>query len=220
MDDRPVTVAIVDDHPVVPTGIGAWFAQADPPIELIAAGKKLIDVWTGPGASADVVIFDLDLGSGELELDGLRRLVEKGRRVVVYTHDARSSTARFCIEMGALAYVTKDEAEHHLVAAVRAAANGEPYTPPMLSGALATDNSPNRPRLSRRETDALLAWFASSSKPLAAKMLHVTPSTVDTYIRRVRAKYAAVGRAAPTKTDLVQRALDDGLITRDELNGP
>jgi hypothetical protein len=42
--------------------------------------------------------------------------------------------------------------------------------------------------------------------------------TVDTHIARVRVKYASAGRAARTKSELVTRALDDGVITLAELN--
>jgi hypothetical protein len=52
----------------------------------------------------------------------------------------------------------------------------------------------------------------------AAAKLHITVKTVDTHIARVRVKYANVGRAARTKSELVTRALDDGVITLAELN--
>jgi hypothetical protein len=42
--------------------------------------------------------------------------------------------------------------------------------------------------------------------------------TVDTYITRARTKYANAGRPARTKSELVSRALDDGIITLAELN--
>lgn len=64
----------------------------------------------------------------------------------------------------------------------------------------------------------LRAWFVSSSKELVAAKLNITVKTVDTYITRARVKYANVGRAARTKSELVGRALDDGLITLAELN--
>lgn len=46
-----------------------------------------------------------------------------------------------------------------------------------------------------------------------------TPSvhTVNTYLERIRVKYAKLGRAAPTKAALVARAPQDGLIGIDEL---
>ncbi len=81
------------------------------------------------------------------------------------------------------------------------------------------DDDSNRPRLSPREMEVLRAWFASSSKELVAAKLHITVKTVDTYVARVPVKYANVGRAARTKSELVSRALDDGIITLAELNG-
>jgi DNA-binding NarL/FixJ family response regulator len=164
------------------------------------------------------VIFDLQLNGEQQEFLELRRLVDSGRRIVVYTQDAHNATAVRCVELGALAYVTKREGPEHLVAAVRAAAAGFAYTPPSLSGALVADEDPNRPRLAPQEIAALRAWFASSSKRLAAEMLGISVKTVDTYIERVRIRYASAGRPAPTKSDLVARALEDKLITLSELN--
>ncbi|MBB5800859.1 DNA-binding NarL/FixJ family response regulator [Saccharothrix ecbatanensis] len=213
-----ITAVIVDDHAAITAGVRFWCERADPPIALIDAGDRLAGVWTAPGADADVVIFDLELVPGKPDFGELRRLVEAGRRVVVYSQHADDATAIKCIDLGALAYLTKREGPDHLVPAIRAVAHGHPYTAPSLSGALAADETPDRPRLSPRETEVLRAWFASSSKELVAAKLHITVKTVDTYIARVRVKYANVGRAARTKSELVSRALDDGVITLAELN--
>jgi DNA-binding NarL/FixJ family response regulator len=213
-----ITAVIVDDHVAIAAGVRYWCEQAQPPISLIDAGDRLAGVWTGPGADADVVIFDLELVPRKPDFGELRRLVDSGRRVVVYSQHADNATAIKCIDLGALAYLTKREGRDHLVPAIRAAAQGAPYTAPSLSGALAADNAPDRPRLSPRETEVLRAWFAASSKELVAAKLHITVKTVDTHIARVRVKYANVGRAARTKSELVTRALDDGVITLAELN--
>lgn len=212
-----ITAVLVDDHEVVTAGVRSWCAAADPPIDVIEAGARLAAAWTGPGATADVVIMDLQLSGGAQEFGDLRRLAQAGRRVVVYTGDGRRTTAVKCIGLGALAFVAKSEGRAHLVAAVHAAAAGRAYTPPSLSGAIAADDAADRPRLAPMELEALRAWFASSSKGLAAAMLGISPRTVDTYIERVRIKYAAVGREAPTKSALVARALEDGLVTLDDL---
>ncbi|OLT00937.1 LuxR family transcriptional regulator [Pseudonocardia sp. CNS-004] len=214
-----MTGVIVDDHVAIAAGVRIWCESADPPIELIDADGRLADVWTGPGAAADVIVFDLELVPGNPDFGELRRLVDSGRRVVVYSQHVDNATAVKCVQLGALAYLTKREGPEHLVAAVRAAAQGMSYTAPSLSGALVSDESVDRPKLSPREMEVLRAWFASSSKELVAAKLHITVKTVDTYIARVRVKYADVGRAARTKSELVSRALDDGIITLAELNG-
>jgi hypothetical protein len=41
--------------------------------------------------------------------------------------------------------------------------------------------------------------------------------TVNTHLGRTRTKYAAVGRTATTKSALLARALQDGIIDLDEL---
>jgi hypothetical protein len=38
------------------------------------------------------------------------------------------------------------------------------------------------------------------------------PETLKTHLRRIRAKYAEVGRPAPTRRDLYVRAVEDGLL--------
>lgn len=74
-----------------------------------------------------------------------------------------------------------------------------------------------RPALSPREIEILRAWLLCDSKSEAAALLYVTAATVSTHIVRIREKYARVGRTATTKTALLARALQDGVISIDEL---
>lgn len=80
-----------------------------------------------------------------------------------------------------------------------------------------TLEAPRQPRLSHREVEVLLAWLACDSKERAAERLYLSPCTLNTYLTRVRAKYAEVGRPAPTKAALVARALQDGLVAIEDL---
>ncbi|MGW4716783.1 LuxR C-terminal-related transcriptional regulator [Nocardia sp. NPDC004260] len=77
--------------------------------------------------------------------------------------------------------------------------------------------SRERPALSSREIEVLLAWIASDSKVEVARRLYISLGTVNTHLARIRDKYAAVGRPAPTKAALVARALQDALIGIDDL---
>jgi DNA-binding CsgD family transcriptional regulator len=73
-----------------------------------------------------------------------------------------------------------------------------------------------RPSLSRREVEVLLAWLAAESKAEAAAALYITASTVNTHLTRIRAKYTAVGRPARSKANLFARAIQDGYTSLDE----
>jgi DNA-binding NarL/FixJ family response regulator len=212
-----ITAVVVDDHPVVVAGVRAWCALADPPITVVDSGPTLATAVVGPGAEADVVVLDLQLDLSGPAYGNLKWLVDAGRRVVVSTMRDDQDTALTCLDIGAVSYLTKAEGESHLVAAIHAAAANQPYTPPALAGALGADTNPNRPRLSEQEINVLREWFHCDSKHNVAGALNIKVSTVNTYLTRVRAKYAAVGRDAPTKAALVARALQDGLVRIDEL---
>ncbi|HEY5856013.1 MAG TPA: LuxR C-terminal-related transcriptional regulator [Aldersonia sp.] len=67
------------------------------------------------------------------------------------------------------------------------------------------------PTLSHRECEVVLAWLRSDSKAVVAAHLFISIGTVNTHLARIRSKYAAVGRPAPTKAALFARALQDGL---------
>ncbi|MDV8053640.1 MULTISPECIES: LuxR C-terminal-related transcriptional regulator [unclassified Rhodococcus (in: high G+C Gram-positive bacteria)] len=73
------------------------------------------------------------------------------------------------------------------------------------------------PGLTAREIAVLGAWLRCDSKQEVCAVLHIALGTVNTHLTRIRAKYATVGRAAPTKASLVARALQDGLVTLDDL---
>ncbi|GLY50545.1 response regulator transcription factor [Lentzea sp. NBRC 102530] len=210
-----VTAVLVDDHPVVRAGVAHWLSTAD--VELVASGEDPAVAWDGPGATADVVVLDLHLNSVTPATAELRKLVEDGRRVIVYSMRSDDEIALQCLEIGALSYLTKAEGADHLVQAVKAAAEGHSYTPPALAGALAGDRSETRPALSPRETEVLVEWFQSESKEFVAQRLNITLSTVNSHLERIRVKYAAIGRQAPTKAALVARAIQDGLIGLDDL---
>lgn len=216
-DAAGLTVVVVDDHPAVRAGVAHWLSAVTPPITVVAEGEDVRAAWLGEGAGADVVILDLNLGGPTPVLGDLRRLVEAGRRVVVYSMRADDGIALRCLELGALCYLTKAEGAVHLVEAVHAAARNKPYTPPSLAGALAGDRSERRAALSSREIEVLTEWFQSESKEFVAHRLGISPSTVNSHLERIRIKYAQIGREASTKVALAARAIQDGLIGVDDL---
>jgi DNA-binding NarL/FixJ family response regulator len=215
--DQQVSVVVVDDHPAVRAGVAHWLSSGTPPIRVAAAGDDVGVAWVGDGAEADVVILDLHLSGPNPALGDLRRLVQAGRRVVVYSMRADDEIALQCLELGALCYLTKAEGAEHILQATRAAAVGLPYTPPALAGALAGDSSAHRPGLSARETEVLVQWFQSESKDFVAQQLGISLSTVNSHLERIRLKYAMSGREAPTKAALLARAIQDGLVHLDDL---
>ena len=63
-ETAPVSVALIDDHPVVLAGIESWYAASERPIAVTAKGPDLSVATSGPGRDADVVVLDLQLAHG------------------------------------------------------------------------------------------------------------------------------------------------------------
>ncbi|XVV07622.1 response regulator [Actinosynnema sp. CA-248983] len=210
-------VVVVDDHPAIVAGVQAWCAAASPPVRVLAVGATPAVAWTGPGADADVVVLDLHLGGQAPAYADLRRLVDAGRRVVVYTMRDDREAVLTCLDLGAFAYLTKAEGPDHLIAAIHAAARDHPCTTPTMAKAISADDRADRPRLTQREVDVLVCWFACESKEMVGRKLGLSVRTVTSYIDRARIRYANAGRPAPTKAALVARAVQDGLVALDDL---
>ncbi|MCT2586732.1 DNA-binding response regulator [Actinophytocola gossypii] len=210
-------VVVVDDHPAIVAGLEVWCANADPPIQVVDSGPTPAVAWTDPGLDAEVVVFDLQLTDQVPAYPDLRRLVDSGRRVIAYTMREDRDTILTCIDLGVFTYLSKTEGPRHLVHAIHAASRNLPYTSPSMARAISTDTRTDRPRLTPRETDVLVNWFACESKEMVARKLGLSVRTVNSYIDRVRVRYANAGRPASTKAALVARAVQDGLIGLDEL---
>lgn len=215
--EQQVTVAIIEDHPVVTEGVASWI-RSDPGqrARLVLTARDLTGLAVGPQPPADVVILDLEL-SGELVTSHIPALVAAGCRVVAFSGHTDPAIVMETLDNGAYAYVSKDEGREHLVEAVLAAAADRPYVTRSQARAFLADERPARPELSQQERQALLLWFQGMSKASVGRRMSISENTVRQYISRARAKYAATGRTAPSKDALLARAIEDGVITAAEI---
>jgi two-component system nitrate/nitrite response regulator NarL len=219
--EQHVTVAIIEDHPVVTEGVASWI-RSDPGqrVRLVQSAPDLTGLRAGPQPSADVIILDLEL-NGELVTTQIPDLVASGYRVVAFSGHSDPSIVMETLDSGAHAYVSKEEGSDHLVEAVLAAAADRPYVTRSQARAMLADQQltdrPTRPTLSQQEQQALLLWFQGMSKASVARRMSISENTVRQYISRVRAKYAATGRPAASKDALLARAIEDGVLKPGEL---
>jgi two-component system, NarL family, nitrate/nitrite response regulator NarL len=201
---------------VVIEGIQSWINR-DPHhrVTLVGSGADLDDVVHGVGAAADVLLIDLNL-HGRLVLDRVGELTAAGRNVVVFSAHSEPENVLAVLDAGA-EFLDKDESREHCVETIVAVACNRPYVTPTSAGAMLSDSRSQRPALSEKERTALLMWFQGMTKSSVATRMGISEATVKQYIDRARAKYAAVGRRAPTKDALLARAIEDQLIRLDEL---
>ena len=215
--EQQVTVAIIEDHPVVTEGVTSWI-RSDPRqrVRLVHTARDLTGLRSAAQPSADVVILDLELG-GELVTTEIPELVAAGYRVVAFSGHSDPSIVIETLDNGAHGYVSKEEGRDHLVEAVLAAAADRPYVTRSQARAMLADQQPTRPVLSQQEQQALLLWFQGMSKASVGRRMSISENTVRQYISRARAKYAATGRTAASKDALLARAIEDGVLKPGEI---
>jgi DNA-binding NarL/FixJ family response regulator len=136
---------------------------------------------------------------------------------VVYSKLINDEAILTSMDAGAISYVAKSESGRHLFEAIRAARSHKAYVGPRMATALLNHKLRGRPALSQREREVVIGWCRAESKEAVAEKLCIETSTVRTHLQRVRAKYAAVGRPAPTKGALIARVIQDGLLRLEDL---
>ena len=211
-----VSVGIVDDHELVRQGLASLLARPATS-EGTDEGLLATVVYCGGDPYAcietkpDVVLLDVDLGPGSPRVeDSVRSCVEADVAVLLISafDDARSIRAG--LSAGALGFVPKRVSLDVLVEALRTVARDELFLSVDLASILSA--AVDTPDLSPRESDALRLYASGMSIVAVARKMGISPHTAKEYLDRVRAKYAAVGRTARTRTELYAAARTDGLI--------
>jgi DNA-binding NarL/FixJ family response regulator len=220
---QPVRLLLVDDHEVVREGLRGLLDR-DPRYEVVgAAGSGAEAVRSAAALRPDVVLLDLRLPDtrGE-EVCGSIREASPRSAILVLTTDPREEAVRASVEAGAHAYVTKRAGLTELrrvlehVAAQGADATAGAANDQILAhlhdviaqnrnGGEAGSVTPQQQRVLE------LAAQGLTNKEIGGR-LYIAESTVRFHIQNLKARLGA-----QTKTELVVRALERGLISeRDE----
>ncbi|MFP3713397.1 response regulator [Puerhibacterium sp. TATVAM-FAB25] len=203
----PVRVVLVDDDPLVRAGLGLILGGS-PALQVAgeaADGLAAIDL-VGR-LRPDVVLMDIRMP----RLDGLeatRRLVAAASpaRVIVLTTFDTDDMVLEALRVGAAGFLLKDTPPDRLVAAVHAAAAGEPTLSPsvtaQLIAAVSQGSDDGRRRtagdrvaaLTGREQEVALAVARGLSNAEIAEELYMSVPTVKTHVSRILTKLDAANR--------------------------
>lgn len=207
-------VALIDDHESVRLGLAAACGRAGK--QVVFSGSTVTEYldWRAYAAAApaDVVVLDLTLGDGTTVTENVRRLVLDGSSVIIHSVADRPVAVREALAAGAAGVVSKSSPIDDVIAAVRTVAQGEPLNNVEWASAVEGDREFADAQLSAREREVLRLYAAGLPLKVVAERLGVAYSTAKENITRVRVKYVEVGRPAPTKIDLLHRAVEDGLL--------
>lgn len=206
----PIRVAIVDDHEVVRDGLASVLAT-ESDIELVAAVESVATL-VARHAPVDLVVLDLRVNDRSTPESNVEALRAWGAESLVYTGGEDPELIRSAARAGVLGVLRKSSPAHEIVAAIRAAAAGGMVPTSEWAAAIDGDVQLADAKLSLREQEVLALYASGLKAQEVAERTALARETIANYVSRIRAKYAGVGRPAPTKVDLLRRALEDGLI--------
>jgi DNA-binding NarL/FixJ family response regulator len=166
-----------------------------------------------PSWLADIILVDVDALSPSDSLDQITDAA-KSTAVLVLDNEAGSNSADY-LRAGASGVVSKREPGDRIVDAVRAVTSGCLYCP----GEPETPAPAERPdlagyHLSEREEQVLRQISRGLTHGQIATRLGISPHTVDTYVKRIRAKLGVGNKAELTRAALLGRMAPAPLAQR------
>ncbi|NUW42627.1 response regulator transcription factor [Nonomuraea rhodomycinica] len=203
-----IRVVLVDDHPVVRSGIRAMLA-GQPDVELVgeaATGEDGVEL--ARRLAPDVVLMDLQLGAGIHGSEATRRIVALGGpRVLVLTTFDTDADILAAIDAGATGYLLKDAPSDDLHTAIRSAAAGSSALAPSVASRLLGRVRAPDTTLTPRELEVLGHVAAGLGNRQISREMFLSETTVKTHLVHIYAKLGVDSRTAA-----VAAAIRKGLI--------
>lgn len=213
-----VRVGVVDDHESVRLGLRGAFIDAG--FDFLLAAASVGEFVTRLGdRECDVVVLDLSLGDGSTVTENVKAVQAAGCAVLVHSIADRVSLVREALAAGAAGVIPKSSATKTVLAATATVTRGEVLNNLEWASAIDADRDFAKAQLGRREREILHLYASGLPLKLAADKLGIGYATAREYLDRIRAKYVEVGRPAPTKVDLLRRAVEDGILPGLDANG-
>lgn len=206
-----IRLLLADDHPVVRAGLRALFSLEND-LEIVAeASTPLEAVRLADRERPDIVLMDLQFGAhggaGGAEATRRIRALENPPYVLVLTNYDSDADILGAVEAGASGYLLKDAPPAELVAAVRAAAQGESALAPVIAGRLLDRMRLPRASLSAREIEVLGLVALGKTNGEIADTLFVSETTIKSHLGHVFTKLGVT-----TRTAAVAAARDQGIL--------
>ncbi len=193
---EPITVVVVDDHPMVRQGV-AGFLAAQGDITVVAEAASASEAVAAVAEHApDVVLADLVM-PGSDGVSVIRHLASASpRSAVVVLASYHDDDHLFpALAAGALSYLLKDVGPDDLAAAVRRASAGEAVLAPAAAARVIAELHAPRPRradpaaaLSGRELEVLRLVADGRANAEIARQLFISEKTVKSHVSNVLAK--------------------------------
>lgn len=207
--DTMIEIAAIDNDQMLLEGMSTWMGKV-PDIRLGATATSVADFLSQIGP-ARIVLLDLNLEDFTDPVANVAQLTTAGFTVIVVTVVPDLSYILATTEAGAVAYVPKTANLTVLADVIRAVARGESPLTTEHAFWLGCDDRPDRPDLTPREREVLVAYGRGMTVDAVGRRLGIAPGTVRTHLERVKQKYADAGRPIRHRGQYGERIREDGL---------
>lgn len=206
-----ITAILADDHAIFRQGLASLLDGVSG-VELLAEAADGAEALTCiRRLRPDVAIVDVNMPQVTGTEVACRVQAEAlDTRVVLLTMYDHPAAALHALEAGAAGYVPKDSSLEELVLALQTVAAGGTFISSAIRARLRSlQRSGQTPAgLSPREREVIRLIALGKSSKEAAKLLGISPRTVDTHRNRVMAKLELHSLA-----DVVRYAMQAGIVT-------
>ena len=194
---EPIRVLVVDDHPVVTSGLAAMLFATDG-LELAGRAASAEDaIVLCEQNLPDVVLMDLVMPG----VDGIAAIkIIRARcpktRIIALTSFRESDLVQGALNAGATSYLLKNATAAELVEAIRAAHKGRSTLSPEVTQVLvqSTIDPLQKSDFTAREIDVLTLITQGLTNNQIAEKLNISLSTVQFHVRNILSKLGVSSR--------------------------
>jgi DNA-binding NarL/FixJ family response regulator len=190
-------ILVVDDHPVVRSGlISVLSTQRDfDVVGEAATGDEAIA--RASALAPDIVLMDLRMpGTNGVDASAAILAARPATRVVVLTTYASDGEVLRAVEAGAMGYLLKDIPHEELFRALRAVARGQRYLTPEITERLFAQLKQPAVALTDRELDVLRCVARGEANRDVALSLGIAERTVKAHLVHIFDKLGIENRTA------------------------
>jgi len=212
--DKAISVALVDDHPIVRQGIRA-FLSFSAGLTVVAEGDSgEAAIRIASEFHPAVMLLDLIMpGMNGIEATQQIKQVSPQTQVIILTSFSEDDRVIPALRAGALSYILKECSGQELVTVIQKAAKGEATLHPRIATrvvqAVRDVGSDILLQLSERENEVLLLIAQGLSNALIAQQLVISERTVKSHVSSILSKLNMTDR-----TQLAVFAWQRGLVSR------
>jgi two-component system, NarL family, response regulator len=197
MSDKSIRIMVVDDHPIVRSGL-VLMINYTPNMEIVAEannGLEAIELFRQQ--RPDVTLMDLRMPemSGADAIAAICQEFTEAKIIVLTTYDGDEDIYKG-LKAGAKGYIFKNAPVDEIIRAIKTVNEGRKYIPPEVGEKLS--ERLNRPQLSNRELEVLKLVAKGLTNQEIASELYISESTVKYHVNGVLSKLGVSDRTQAT----------------------